>query len=154
MKRMKENNLKNENNYSCCQTVTSALWLAPWLFTLNIYLMWHRCHPSAAIAVLLTDFASFFGSCCCWFMSPSPGAICPADKIKFHTSVQCQLPLPGVLILTPILIAYDDNDVPHADTSVVSCNELHPKWMIIKLFCWRLKPHNQFKDNHPKRSLH
>lgn len=116
------------------------------------------CDISVALRQLLPCYwltlAVFLAAAACWFMSPSPEPFAPADKIKFHTSVQCQLPPPGVLILTPILIAYDDNDVPHADTSVASCNELHPKWMIIKLFCRRLKPHDQFKANHPKRSLH
>lgn len=30
--------------------VSPLIELSPWLFALNIYLMWHKCQPSAAIA--------------------------------------------------------------------------------------------------------
>lgn len=50
-------------------------------------------------------------------MSLSAEQFAPADKIKFHTSVQCQLPLPWVFILMTILIAGDGNE---PDLDIVS----------------------------------
>lgn len=59
--------------------------------------------------MLLSDFVSHFGSYYCWFMSLSAEQFAPADEIKHHTSVQCQIPVSWILILIIILIAGDDN---------------------------------------------
>lgn len=111
---------------------------SPWLLTLDIYLTWHECQPSAAITVLLSDFVSHFGSHYCWFMSHSAEQCAPADKIKFHTSVQCHLPLPWVLILMTIQTAGDDDNEPGTLAHLVSCDEMHPKWIMTLLICWRI----------------
>lgn len=91
-----------------------------------------KCQPSAAIALLLSDFVSHFGSHYCWFMSVSTEQFALADKIKFHTPVQCQLPLSLVFILMMILTAGDDDNWP-ADTELVSCDELHSRWKVMTL---------------------
>lgn len=113
--------LNELNNWSWCWSVLccqASGWaeLSPRLFTLNVYVTWRECQPSAAIALLLSDFVSHFGSHYCWFMSLSTEQFAPADKIKFHTLVQCQRPLLWVFVLMMILIAGDDANWPDGNT--------------------------------------
>lgn len=91
------------------------------------------------LAVLMSDFVSHFGSHYCWFMSLSfTEQFAPADKIKFHTSVQCQLPLPWLLILMMYLIAGDDDNWPDADTQSAMMNYAPSGTIMTLLLCWRI----------------
>ena len=52
----------------------------------HIYLMWHKCQPSAAITALVSDFVSYFGSHNCWFMSlrlSDENSVHPLTKSSF-----------------------------------------------------------------------